>query len=137
MVHVEVVIETIVGGRPDIQLRLRKEAENGGTQHMGGGMSDLLKGSHRRAGGHVVKSYPFARDSRGGGQGRRQAPYPSRLLKVVAVFAVKHRPAQRGQVLTELVGGGEILPLLGSPATGTELGDLDRNRGFGLSDKQD
>ena len=74
MVEVEVVVEPVIGRRPDVQLRLREQAEHGGTQHVGGGVANLLEGSHLRAGGHDGKVSFTARDSRGGGQGRRQAP---------------------------------------------------------------
>ena len=52
VVEVEVVVEAVVGGRPDIQLGLREQAEHGGAQHVGGGVANLLEGSHLRAGGH-------------------------------------------------------------------------------------
>ena len=52
MVEVEVVVEAVVGGRSDVQLSLGEEAEHGGAQHVGGGVTDLLEGSHLRAGRH-------------------------------------------------------------------------------------
>ena len=55
MRQVEVVIETLVGGRADVQLRLWEEPEDGGAQHMGGGVTELLEGSHLRTGGHNGK----------------------------------------------------------------------------------
>ena len=52
VVEVEVVIEAVLGGRPDVQLGLGEQAEHGGAQHVGGGVTDLLEGSHLRAGRH-------------------------------------------------------------------------------------
>ena len=52
VVEVEVVVEAVVGGRSDVQLGLGEQAEHGGAQHVGGGVTDLLKGRHLRAGGH-------------------------------------------------------------------------------------
>ena len=82
VVEVEVVVEAIVGRRPDIQLRLGEQAKHGGTQHVGGGVANLLEGSHLRAGGHDGKASFTARDSRGGGQGRRQDPPHPRLRAI-------------------------------------------------------
>jgi len=74
MVEVEVVVEAVVRGRPDVELRLREQAEHGRAEHVGGGVADLLEGSHLRAGGHDGKAASTARASRGRGQGRRRPP---------------------------------------------------------------
>ena len=80
MREIEIVVEAGVGGRPDVQLGLREEAEDRGAQHVGGGVTELLEGSHLRAGGHVGKaSLPLGSpgaESKDGGEAR---PTPSGL----------------------------------------------------------
>ena len=76
MVEVEVVVEPVVGRRPDIELGLRKQAEHGGTQHMGGGVTDLLEGSHLRAGGHGGIPHSLGTPEAEGKDGGEPPPCP-------------------------------------------------------------
>jgi hypothetical protein len=79
MGEVEVVVEAGVGGRPDVQLGLREEAEDGGPQHVGGGVTELLEGSHLRAGGHDGKaSLPLGSPGAEGKDGGEPPPHPFR-----------------------------------------------------------
>jgi hypothetical protein len=72
--HVEVVVEAVLGWRPDAILRLRIQVGDGLGEHMGGGMAQhrpalLAGGGHSGQGGVTVQTAPevprLAVDQRG------------------------------------------------------------------------